>query len=117
MEDDAAQEDVNKALAELKDAENKLEAKPDKGNLNTAVDAAAKTDLNGYTKESVDAFKKALDEAQKVLKDENATKSRLKMPAKLDAAKKALKKILHRIRKNRHRHRKQKYRLLELQLL
>ena len=61
LEDDATQADVNKALAELKDAENKLEAKPDKGNLNTAVDAAAKTDLNGYTKESVDAFKKALD--------------------------------------------------------
>ena len=93
LEDDAAQEDVNKALAELKDAENKLEAKPDKGNLNTAVDAAAKTDLNGYTKESVDAFKKALDEAQKVLKDENATKEQIENAlAKLDAAKKALKK-------------------------
>lgn len=82
------------------------------------MDAAAKTDLNGYTKESVDAFKKALDEAQKVLKDENATKEQIENAlAKLDAAKKALKKILHRIRKNRHRHRKQKYRLLELQLL
>ena len=80
-------------LAELKDAENKLEAKPDKGNLNTAVDAAAKTDLNGYTKESVDAFKKALDAAQKVLKDENATKEQIEnVLAKLDAAKKALKK-------------------------
>ena len=94
LEDDAAQADVNKALAELKDAENKLEAKPDKGNLNTAVDAAAKTDLNGYTKESVDAFKKALDAAQKVLKDENATKEQIEnVLAKLDAAKKALKKI------------------------
>ena len=41
---------------------------------NTAVDAAAKTDLNGYTKESVDAFKKALDEAQKILKDEKCNK-------------------------------------------
>ena len=93
LEDDAAQADVNKALAELKDAENKLEAKPDKGNLNTAVDAAAKTDLNGYTKESVDAFKKALDAAQKVLKDENATKEQIEnVLAKLDAAKKALKK-------------------------
>lgn len=97
LEDDAAQADVNKALADLKDAENNLEAKPadkpDKGNLTTAVDAAAKTDLNGYTKESVDAFKKALDEAQKVLKDENATKEQIEnVLAKLDAAKKALKK-------------------------
>ena len=97
LEDDAAQADVNKALADLKDAENKLEAKPadkpDKGNLTTAVDAAAKTDLNGYTKESVDAFKKVLDEAQKVLKDENATKEQIEnVLAKLDAAKKALKK-------------------------
>lgn len=122
LEDDAAQADVNKALADLKDAENNLEAKPadkpDKGNLTTAVDAAAKTDLNGYTKESVDAFKKALDAAQKVLKDENATKEQIEnVLAKLDAAKKALKKDTTRIRKNRHRHRKQKYRLLELQLL
>ncbi|CDA64206.1 putative polysaccharide lyase [Firmicutes bacterium CAG:56] len=57
------------------------------------MDAAAKTDLNGYTKESVDAFKKALDAAQKVLKDENATKEQIEnVLAKLDAAKKALKK-------------------------
>lgn len=97
LEDDAAQKDVNKALADLKDAENKLEAKPadkpDKGNLTTAVDEAAKTDLNGYSKETVDAFKKALEEAQNILKDENATKEQIENAlAKLDAAKKALKK-------------------------
>ena len=93
LEDDAAQADVNKALADLKDAENKLETKPDKGNLTTAVDEAAKTDLNGYSKETVDAFKKALEEAQNILKDENATKEQIENAlAKLDAAKKALKK-------------------------
>lgn len=97
LEDDAAQADVDKALADLNDAESKLEAKPadkpDKGSLTTAVDEAAKTDLNGYTKETVDAFKKALDEAQNVLKDENPTKEQIENAlAKLDAAKKALKK-------------------------
>ena len=97
LEDDAAQADVNKALADLKDAENKLETKPadkpDKGNLTTAVDEAAKTDLNGYSKETVDAFKKALEDAKNILKDENATKEQIENAlAKLDAAKKALKK-------------------------
>lgn len=97
LEDDAAQADVNKALADLKDAENRLEAKPadkpDKGNLTTAVDEAAKTDLNGYSKETVDAFKKALEDAKNILKDENATKEQIENAlAKLDAAKKALKK-------------------------
>lgn len=95
--EEATQEEVNNALSDLTAAMNALEkkpvVKPDKGNLTTAVDEAAKTDLNGYSKETVDAFKKALEEAQNILKDENATKEQIENAlAKLDAAKKALKK-------------------------
>lgn len=97
LEDDMTQEQVDNALAALTAAitglKEKPVEKPDKGSLTTAVDEAARTDLTGYTKETVDAFKEALKDAQNVLKDENATKEQIENAlAKLDAAKKALKK-------------------------
>lgn len=93
LEDDMTQEQVNNALAALTAAITGLKEKPDKGSLTTAVAEAGKTDLNGYTQETVNAFKAALQEAQNVLNDEKATKEQVeKALSKLNAAQKALKK-------------------------
>ncbi len=97
LEDDMTQEQVNNALAALTAAitglKEKPVEKPDKGSLTTAVAEAGKTDLNGYTQETVNAFKEALQEAQNVLNDEKATKEQVeKALSKLNAAQKALKK-------------------------
>ena len=95
--EEATQEEVNNALAALTAAitglKEKPVEKPDKGSLTTAVAEAGKTDLNGYTQETVNAFKEALQEAQNVLNDEKATKEQVeKALSKLNAAQKALKK-------------------------
>lgn len=97
LEDDMTQEQVDNALAALTAAitglKEKPVEKPDKGSLTTAVAEAGKTDLNGYTQETVNAFKAALQEAQNVLNDEKATKEQVeKALSKLNAAQKALKK-------------------------
>ena len=97
LEDDMTQEQVDNALEALTAAitglKEKPVEKPDKGSLTTAVAEAGKTDLNGYTQETVNAFKEALQEAQNVLNDEKATKEQVeKALSKLNAAQKALKK-------------------------
>ena len=58
---------------------------PDKGALNTVVAEAAKKDLSAYTDATAAAYRKALENAQKVMNDASATQ------AEVDAAVKALK--------------------------
>ena len=80
----AARPDV-KASAVITVKEEKIEEPANKDALNTVITEAAKKDLSGYTDASAAAYRKALEDAQKVMNDTAATQ------ADVDAALKALK--------------------------
>lgn len=98
--EEASIEEVGTVLEELKIAISKLEEikveaplEVDKSKLEAAIIIAKKMDLSKYTKESADKFKKAITDAEVVLKDEEATESDVKNAIKaIDEAKKELKK-------------------------
>ena len=79
--DSATQDDVDDAAIALVEAQAGLvavtpEPEPtpvDKTLLNKVIDAAKGVDLSAYTKESADAFSKALTDAEKVAADDSAT--------------------------------------------
>lgn len=93
-------EDPNATLKQSREALNNLAAAKaaltevaDVKAVSQAVADAEKMDLSGYTADSVAAFKKAIEEAKKILADPNATLSQSKEAlSKLAAAKAALKK-------------------------
>ena len=96
---DATQTDVYNAYkalqAALEDtAENPEPEKPDKEDLQNAVDhAIPDSEKDQYTKDTWDAYQQALDHAKDVLKDENATEEDIANALnELNKAKDALKK-------------------------
>lgn len=97
----ASIEEVEVALEELKIAISKLEEikeeipeEVDKSKLEAVVEEAKKIDLSKYTKKSADEFKKAIRDAEVVLKNKEATESDIENAIKaLEEAKKSLKKL------------------------
>lgn len=73
IKEDATQDEVNKAVTQLKDAQDQLIFVGDKTDLDTAIKEAEALDSSKYTSKSWDDLQKALEEAKKVLIDENAT--------------------------------------------
>lgn len=80
--EDATQIQVNDALTALNDARGALAEKPvvpavNKAELQKAVDEAAALKGENYTAESWEPFEAALDDARKVLADDNATQDQV----------------------------------------
>ena len=74
---DATQEEVNEALTNLTAAQYGLVARGDKAALQSAADAAAALDERNYTFESWTALCDALEEANEVLADPDATQDEI----------------------------------------
>ena len=82
-DENATQAQIDEALENLNEAVEALETKvtkpvkPDNSNLKSAVEAAKKLKQNDYTKESYEAVKSALKDAEKVLNNKNATQAQI----------------------------------------
>lgn len=72
-DDNALEEDVNKAYTALLEAYLNLKPRPDKEALNNLINSAKAIDSSKYTKESVEALKEVLVLAEEVLNNEEAT--------------------------------------------
>ena len=77
-DDNATEAEIKKAIKDLEDAIDALEEKggstaPDKGALKSKIDAAKEKKLDGYTEESKQAFLEAIEAAEKVYENANAT--------------------------------------------
>ena len=70
---EATESDVTSATSALEDAQKNLVAKADKSALQTAIDAAGELDSNAYTEATWAAVATALETANTVLQDANAT--------------------------------------------
>lgn len=70
--EDATQEQVNQALADLQSAQGNLQKRADKGVLQALVDQVKDIDLSIYTQVTAEVFRQALADAQDVLADDNA---------------------------------------------
>ena len=71
LQKDGNAQDIQKAIDAMKNF--KFEYKSDKSTLETTINAGSSLKKDDYTKESWDTYQKALDNANKVLKNENAT--------------------------------------------
>ena len=73
----ASKEEINKANTKLVSTSFRLvkdkNAKVDKDKLEKAINIAKSTKVENYTSDSVESFKKALANAEKIYKDENAS--------------------------------------------
>lgn len=77
-DDNATEAEIKKAIKDLEDAIDALEEKggstaPDKGALKSKIDAAKEKKLDGFTEESKQAFLEAIEAAEKVYENANAT--------------------------------------------
>lgn len=72
-----SQTDVDKALADLTNAINQLMKKGDKSNLIKLINEAQKINKADYTEKTYKVLSEAIDNAQAVIKDDNATQSQI----------------------------------------
>ncbi|MEG0368038.1 MAG: hypothetical protein RR585_14445, partial [Coprobacillus sp.] len=71
--ENATQDDVNKAISELKKARDQLVLLGDKTELNKVIKEIEKLDKSKYTSESWNNMVKVLEKAKKVMDNKNAT--------------------------------------------
>ena len=76
--EDATQEEIDAAYAQLQNAVFGLRLIPDKSKLEDLIQDAEKVDTSKYTEESANAFTAALNHAKEVFADENATEEDVK---------------------------------------
>ena len=76
--EDATQEEIDAAYAQLQNAVFGLRLIPDKSKLEDLIQDAEKVDTSKYTEESANAFTAALNHAKEVFANENATEEDVK---------------------------------------
>ena len=84
------------AIERLQKAMDALRRKADKSQLKQAVEWAESIDTSGYTRESVEAFQKALEQAKALLEDADLSEDD---QARIDAAVQALKDAIQNLKK------------------
>ena len=94
-DEEATQEEVDEALAELESAMDALEEviKVDKSELAAAIEAAGELNKADYTEKSWSKLEKALAIAEKVMDDDQATQKKVDKALKLNKAMDALEEV------------------------
>ena len=94
--DNASKEDVERAVNKLQEELNKLVPRPDKTELEKLIETAKEKEADKYTEDSFKELQEALENAEKVNKDDNADSD--KVTEAKDKLKNALEKLVEEVK-------------------